>query len=181
MKKILNIYCDASGDGNQNDDIGIGVLFIENEKEKFLQMRTNVKHISEYLKISNYDDYTSGITEAFGMLFSLKNIKKKYDKIIIYTDNIQNFYILNDIKKTNTKELRKTHQTIINECDKLIKKNNVEIRWIKGHCGVYGNEVADRLSNASRKRQKYHPNLFKSKRKLKYRIIKNIENKNYDN
>lgn len=169
MEKNLDIYCDAS---ETEKDIGIGILFIENEDEMFYQMKTNKNNISKFLNIEDFKN-SIVICEGFAILLALKNIKKNYNKITLYTDCMTNFERLNHVKMK--KKAKEPHNIIIQECLNLMKIKNIEIRWIKGHAGVYGNVIADKLSKHSRKRKKYNLNIYKSSKKYIKFIRKNIK------
>jgi ribonuclease HI len=78
---------------------------------------------------------------------------KKDINLIIYTDNLVNFNFLNLNHKPRgkkSKNLKKYLFSLKNRINEFNKKNNIEVRWIKSHCHVYGNHISDRLCNLMR-------------------------------
>lgn len=51
----------------------------------------------------------------------------------------------------------------------LTKRLKIEIRHIKGHCGVYGNEIADNLAKKAMKINTIPPVINKKDKTLHYR------------
>lgn len=146
-EKQIDTYTDAS---LRNNNFGIGVLFIKPyDSEKRINYKTNMKSLINEFNEECHVKSPSYIVEAYAILKALQNIYNKYDKINIYTDNAQCFDMFNDISKR--KEKYKLFNKIVDKCKLLMKDKNVEIRWIRSHCGVYGNEIADTLAKKARK------------------------------
>ena len=152
-EKILEIHTDASGD-NKN---GLGILFI-NPDESERQFSYKVNKDIFYSHINNVhvtdDDVIINIMqlEMMAMYVAIKELEtysRSYDRIILYSDNLPCIEFLNNIN-SNKKENESTNSVIelSNVIKDLLKKINISVdfRWIKSHCGVYGNEVADRLA-----------------------------------
>ena len=105
-------------------------------------------------KIYGYDENTTNNRmELTAAIRALDALKEK-SKVIIYTDSK---YVLNGItiwidgwKKNNWKNSNKKEVKNI-DLWKLIDKLNsfhvVEWKWVKGHSGNTGNEMADELAN----------------------------------
>ncbi len=135
---ILDIFTDCAG---SIDSYGIGCFFMENEFEKRISYKTNISLISKEfdfdMKIG-----TTAIGEFYAILKALENIEGDHEKTNIYTDNEEVFFIVNGIFKR-----KKLLNAIFQKFKILSKGLNVEVCHIKGHVGVYGNEIADKLAH----------------------------------
>ena len=133
------IYTDGACSGNPGPG-GWGAVIIDGDN--------NQKKISgkEKETTNNRMELTAAI-RALGVL-------KEKSKVIIYTDSK---YVMNGItiwidgwKKNNWKTSNKKEVKNI-DLWKLIDKLNsfhaVEWKWVKGHSGNTGNEMADELAN----------------------------------
>jgi len=147
----MEIYTDASICGNK---FGIGILFIyDNDVEKTHSSSLRILDIRNELfgnigrlttkKISN----DPNIGEGLAILRSLQMLSYKIEDVTLYTDSLTFFELLYNFRKTKNEIL----SIIVKRCKILIKKKNIDIRWIKAHVGVYGNEIADKLSKEGRK------------------------------
>ena len=98
-------------------------------------------------------DTTNNIMELTAVIESLKSIKRKCP-IIITTDSN---YVKNGItdwiqswKKNNWKTSNKKpvkNKELWIKLDALVKKHEIQWKWIKGHSGHPENERADQLAN----------------------------------
>jgi ribonuclease HI len=115
------IYTDAS-----KGDQGVGISIILNNCPI-------TYNLSDQCSI-----YTA---EALAIITALKHIKNLSD---------QNYYILSDSLSTihsikNTFNLNDISTKLINKLHKLETSNkNIKFIWIPGHCGIHGNEEADK-------------------------------------
>jgi len=181
----MEIYTDASINGNK---FGLGILFIDsNDNEKKYSFGLKIKDIRKelfdnkpttdlkYIKISN----DPNIGEGLSILRSLQILTTyKNEKCVLYTDSLNFFNQLNNLKKTRNK----LHSVIINRCKRLTHKKNVDVRWIKAHVGVYGNEIADKLAKAARRKISDDMFLVKITQKIKENRQLNIrEQLRYNN
>jgi len=161
-EKIVEIYTDASGSGKN----GIGVLFInpdETERQFSYKINNSIFYSHIHKKTKN-KELTSVQLEIFAIYVAIKeleNYSRTHTKIYLYSDSLNVIESLNDIK--NKYNFRKNIQTYSKLIKKLIEKYNlnIEFRWIKSHCGVYGNEIADRLARVgAREEKKYITKTF---------------------
>lgn len=138
-EKILQIYTDCSC---SSKIYGIGILMIdENEIETKYQFRTN-KYLIDAEFDTNSPSATSSVGEMYAVIKALENITGTYDKIYLYTDNNHVFKSLTNSCKEKSKQV--LFNKVIKKCREINK--NIEFRHIKAHCGVYGNEMVDRLA-----------------------------------
>jgi len=146
MDKTLYIYTDAS---LRKNELGMGVLFIDGEIETRFQYRTTISWLNKEYKSSVKVSIQYG--ETFAILKALENLPKtKFDKYVIFTDNTSVFDNLNSIKTKKDKVSKdKLLSGLTNKCLELMKDLNIEICWIKAHCGVFGNEVADKIAKGA--------------------------------
>lgn len=174
LKNILHIYTDCS---IYQSDFGFGVLFIDGEDEKRYQYRTTLNHI--YAEYNMREKCSTDFAETYAIIKAIENIHKKYDKIIIYMDNETAYHYLNNLNKKKIKNI--LTETVINTCLDVIKDLPIDIRWIKGHCGIYGNVIADKLAKNSLRRKKKIPicNLNTSKEYKEYMTNIQIHNNIY--
>jgi len=144
-EKSLEIYTDCACN---KKNYGIGILMIDSDEYEFnFQFRTTKKLMN--IEFDFESDSTSLIGESYAVLKSLQNLPGKYSKIILYTDNETVYKVLNKSCKERKKHI--IFNKIIEKCRELMTSLNIEVRHIKGHCGVYGNEVVDKLSKMSLK------------------------------
>lgn len=148
-ENILNIYTDCS---EFKDEYGIGIFFIDGEKEKRFQLKTNISQLNSVYNLN--EKVTTHIVETYSIIKAIDsiNIEKTYDKIVIYTDSEVSYNKLN--KQIQNKKKDILYNIVIKECLEKIKKYNIEIRWIKAHCGIYGNTISDYLAKNAIKNKK---------------------------
>ena len=138
MKSDVIIYTDGACKGNPGVG-GWGAILEYKDKNK---------------KIYGYDENTTNNRMELTAAIRALGVLKEKSKVIIYTDSK---YVMNGItiwidgwKKNNWKTSNKKDVKNI-DLWKLIDKLNsfhaVEWKWVKGHSGNTGNEMADELAN----------------------------------
>lgn len=151
-EKQLDIYTDAGGNP---ESYGLGVLIIKpNETEQKLLFRTNLNLLKKEFGVKKGINNTT-IIETYAIIKALENVNTdEYDKIVIYTDSSQTYDVLNNLgKHLRNNEL---YQEIVIKLRKMLS-DKIEIRWIKSHCGVYGNELADQYSTFAKNKTRNIP------------------------
>lgn len=141
----IDIYTDCSVKKNR---YYMGVFITDdNDVEKSYFLRTNMDSLRKEFKINRLIKASSNIGETYAILKSLSLIDRSLVKNIrIFTDNEFSFDLLNE--NSNPKLIRKfPHYSVIkNQFDKYKSYFNIDVMWIKSHCGVYGNEIADYIT-----------------------------------
>ena len=104
--------------------------------------------LTEQLKFKLYNRCSNNQAEQLAIVKTLEVIEtqqfnhNEHRTAVIHTDSKINLDSLRSPKKHNhlLEEIRKTAVT-------LNKKNwKIEFRWVKAHAGIYGKEIADRLT-----------------------------------
>ena len=141
----MDVYTDAGFDYNTKT-IGIGILIIDNDKEERLGFNFSKDDVIKRFKINP----SPHIGEFLAIYLATKHTQKYKLKINLFSDCLT---VLN--KLTSNKEVIKN-----------IKINKeIDYYHIKGHCGVYGNLIADKIAS----------NMLKSKQKIKkHKHLKNL-------
>jgi len=149
-KKHFNIYCDGSCTSNPGGQIGSGVAIYENKKLLY-------GFAGDY-----YFSGTNNQAELNAFIFALKFAAdlKEAKKVIIYADSQ---YVINSItewafgweKKGWIKKGGIKNLELIKEAFNLYKKvqDFVEVKYVKAHSGIKGNEKADWLASVAVKKQ----------------------------
>jgi len=184
IENDLEIFTDASGAR------GFGILFINpDETERQYSYKITNKELHKYFNVRNktHTYLTSSVLELFAIYVSIKKLNTystPYDKVIINTDSDSAYQFLNELVRSGKKRQNirlpknSTDRAIVVEIKRMMKEFNIEIRHIKAHCGVYGNEIADRLAKKGnegsnfytkirrRDLDVFYESLFKSKKVL---------------
>lgn len=143
----LDIFTDCAG---SVDEFGIAFLIIENEAEKIYKSKINLKELNKEFSLKE-SSCSIAIGECYAIFMALKTIKNKYSKIRIYTDSFHTFLLLNRQKCKQKNDLIKI---LSSKCLEIMDSNNVEVMWIKGHIGIYGNEIVNRLAKKSLRKKR---------------------------
>ena len=147
---IIIYYVDGScrGNGNENSQGGYGVVGIQNDKITFAYSKqsNNTTNNREELKAILYVMLTKG------------NVNENFDKPpIVYSDSnycvqtlnnwmfnwANNNWIKSDKKIPENLDLIQTYYEYFQ------KGFRIDLRKIKGHNGIFGNEIADKLATNS--------------------------------
>lgn len=108
---------------------------------------------------SNDDIGTNNVAEVKAMIYALSFIvkhKKEYDKFMVYSDSeyvvkaiegrlekwVKSNYIGTNGQPIKNREYWESLYHLLQD----IKDINIEVSWIKGHDGLFGNEMADKLA-----------------------------------
>lgn len=90
--------------------------------------------------------------EFYAIIKSLQLLDKKYDKITIYTDSLNCYNYINGFSKVkpfSNKKINIIKRHMMSEYEKIVENLNVvEVRHIKAHCGIYGNEKCDKMAKS---------------------------------
>ena len=142
----LEIYTDCGG---SITDFGVGIHMIDhNENEKSYMLKTHISDINNKYQINEVGSTSIGEIHAILTGLSLVN-DADVKRVKVFTDNEHAFRILNKIKTGKTHRKFKVFQAIF---DKFQTKFEVDLMWIKGHVGVYGNEVVDSITQKALKK-----------------------------
>jgi len=139
--KYLRIYCDGACKDNPGK-AGSGLAIYDGDKKQTLLYR-------------DYNPKGTNNTAELNALYKSLTLASETEKAIIYSDSKYSIECITkwaySWKKNNwTKkggeiknlEIIKLSHTIYEEI-----KDRVEIKYVKGHSGVEGNELADRMAN----------------------------------
>lgn len=137
-KKVVEIYTDGACRGNPGVG-GWGALLSYDGIEKRLY--------------GSAKDTTNNRMELMGSIAALQTLKKPCS-VVLWTDSQ---YVKKGISEWLTGWKAKGWRTSANQpvknqdlwqlLDEQAARHQVDWRWIKGHAGHYGNEVADQLAN----------------------------------
>lgn len=137
-KKVVEIYTDGACRGNPGVG-GWGALLHYDGIEKRIY--------------GSAKDTTNNRMELMGSIAALQALKKPCS-VVLWTDSQ---YVKKGISEWLTGWKAKGWRTSANQpvknqdlwqlLDEQAARHQVDWRWIKGHAGHYGNEVADQLAN----------------------------------
>ena len=138
MKCDIEIYTDGACSGNPGPG-GWGAYIIYKDSEK---------------KIYGYDVNTTNNRMEMTAAIQALLVLKKPCIITLYTDSVylqkgMTEWIKSWISKGRLNQASKSPVANIDLWNKLLeltKMHEIKWVWVKGHAGVYGNEVADTLS-----------------------------------
>lgn len=144
-QNILKVYTDGSSFCNGAKDKnkrkgGIGVFFGDNDQ----------RNVSQPFKIG---EITNQRTELYACIKALEVLHDCNQQIEINTDSE---YTINCITKwyrgweankwKNAKKQPVKNQDLIKQLYQLYKSKKVKFKHVRGHKGIYGNEMADKLA-----------------------------------
>jgi ribonuclease HI len=145
----LDIYTDCGVSKNQKF-FGVGIHMIDaNESEQSYLLKTNIDLINK--QFNSKSKGTTGLGELYAILQSCQLISPKYTKIRIFTDSDHAFRICNSQKIKGKSGKDEIYNKIYNSINFYKNFFDIEFFWIKGHIGVYGNHIADSLTQEAKK------------------------------
>ncbi len=155
----IDIYTDCGG---SNSDLGIGIHIIDkHEIETSYMMRTHTKDVNKIYNINN----PLSVGEIHAVLTSLSLVTENVKKVRIFTDSEHSYIVFNKLytKNNNPKKIKLgiIYDNFNIALDVFKSKFEVEVMWIKGHVGVYGNEISDAISRKALKKSVIPNQLFK--------------------
>ncbi len=125
----ISVFTDGASSGNPGPS-GIGVYMV---------FKNKTKEISESI-----GNATNNIAELKAIKRGLEELKRFDLPVMVYTDSNYCLGVLTKNWKTHV------NQSLINEIKNLLAKfNQIEITKVKGHAGIHGNEVADKLATSA--------------------------------
>lgn len=165
---MLDIYTDASYREGRTK-FGISTFMIDYNRDIEISIPCTLykdkceKYLSEYMKKNN--KFEVHYMELISILYALKYFRRYINKndvtietVNLYTDSMVAYDHINIKKRLKKKYKKKKFNTIINHIHNFIVSIqndfniDVDVRHIKAHCGVYGNEKADKLAKKTYKK-----------------------------
>ena len=137
-KEEINIYTDGACKGNPGQG-GWGAI---------LQYKNNIKEISGYAEHT-----TNNIMELTAVIKSLDLLKEECHVVLTTDSNYVKNGItdwINNWKSNGWRTANKQpvkNKDLWQQLDALSSKHHIEWKWVKGHSGNPGNELADQLAN----------------------------------
>jgi len=138
LTQVIEIYTDGACRGNPGPG-GWGALLISGKHEKMM-------HGGEADTTNNRMELTAAIKAL--------NVLKDDSSVVLYTDSK---YVMDGInewmpnwKKRGWKTAARKpvkNQDLWQGLDEAIGRHKIDWRWVKGHAGNPGNEMADELAN----------------------------------
>ncbi len=129
QEEAIEVYTDGAASGNPGP-AGIGI---------FMRYKGKTKEISRYIGIA-----TNNVAELKAIETALSAIRKPELPVILYTDSGYALGLLT----LNWKA--KKNVDLVARIRKLISRfNDLKIVKVRGHCGVEGNEIADKLATSA--------------------------------
>ena len=115
-----------------------------------------LKSGSDELKLSGHEvNTTNNRMELMGVIVALEKLQRSCE-VTLYTDstyvkegitNWINKWKLNDWKTANKKDV--LNKDLWLGLDTVVKRHTISWNWVKGHSGIEGNEIADKLATDS--------------------------------
>ena len=167
MNKRIDVYTDMSIDHTEPRLFAYSILLInddENETEFMIKESELFKNVEKYIK--PHQTTNTNVIESYAILQALRllrNNKTKHTDIVIYTDS-EGYYNLyhnknNKRRKSNNSKfynhINASIKTVVCQLISKPNHNTVDIRCIKGHEKVYGNEIVNSLAKNSMQTSRY--------------------------
>lgn len=140
----LIVYTDGSGHNKTHDHGGIGIY------SEFTRANGETKVWEHYY--GSYFNTTTARMEVMGILKALQLIEPGWDTTIICDNQYAVFpFIKGWIEGWARDGFKKKNSDLWIPIYELYKnkfpEGSLKFEWVKGHSGVYGNEMADRLAS----------------------------------
>jgi len=179
---ILEIYTDGSHNSKNLGGVGIFIVDDDDAETEYSYNITreliikNINIVCNHTKnlpiISKKSDLFIDHIELYAIYQALNKLqyyKKKYDKVIIYTDSDVSFLFINNLNRTKEDKVRQIRNLLSRKLTSLIQSMmieldfDIEIRSVKSHSKIYGNVRADHLAGRWKKHWKVSNNNDKNK------------------
>lgn len=136
---VMKVYTDGSciNNGKKGSKGGIGVYFGENDE----------RNVSKSLRL---EKVTNNIAELSALNEALDILDNNEEDIIVYTDS--KYVILCCTSYGEKQNISNWRNEIPNKnlvrvvYEKLKRKKNISLEYVRGHNNNYGNEMADKLA-----------------------------------
>lgn len=151
MIEEIQIYTDCAGADGAGNLFGVSVFVIDHhENETIFSYGSDIKSLNKEFKSKNKRGNISigecyAVYKALHFIKAQNHIKTTEINYKIYIDNLHVFLLLNNQCRCKRKQVMRKNNLLfrlLNKCN-LIKSDNIEILWINGHKGIYGNEIAN--------------------------------------
>ena len=169
---ILEIYTDGSHNSRNLGGIGLFIVDEDIEIEYSHNITKNIiikdinnvcNHTKNLPNVPKKSDLIIDNIELYAIyqaLTKLQYYKKKYDKVIIYTDSDVSFLFINNLNRTKDGKVRQIRNLLSRKLTSLIQSMmieldfDIEVRSVKSHTNIYGNMRADQLAGKWKKHWK---------------------------
>ena len=166
----VDIYTDCGG---TNADLGIGIhLITSDDVERSFMIKTSAQEVNKRYGIKT----NLLVGEVHAVLKALELLEGNITKVRVFTDSDMTFFILNKLYSNIKRKKNFGNFEILNrEFLKLKSKFEIDVMWIKGHAGVYGNELSDLLSGKALRKSVKKDILYEVEIPVKKQPVKHIK------
>jgi ribonuclease HI len=161
----IHIYTDC-GINNQRKEkefhFGIGNLIVKysglksqetthSEYTNFDEIVEETKKIQPQTSSKRKDKSSIHLGEMYAIIKGISqiNMDEVNCKITLFTDNLHCVQILNGVQKPITPTIDRLKSIF----HKHIGNKDVEVMWVPGHVGIWGNEIVDKLATKAKKKK----------------------------
>jgi len=165
----VDIYTDCGG---SNAELGIGIHLMSDEVERSFMIKTSAQDVNKSYGIKS----NISVGEVHAVLKALELLEGNIVKVRVFTDSDMTFLILNKLY-SNIKRKKNfgTFELLNEKFLKLKSKFEIDVMWIKGHAGVYGNELSDLLSGKALRKSVKKDILYEVEIPVKKQPVKHIK------
>lgn len=142
---MLEIYTDGSTQPNNPGPSGYGVAVYRNGKL--------LTSFGKYLG----NPFTNNQAEYCGLMAGLEAAgihRKSGEPLILYTDSLLCVKHVSGKFQMNSRLLRPLYTVVMEQIEQELVRGSVEVKHVKGHSGIVGNEVADQEAGYASKNKR---------------------------